>query len=304
MSSVWNNPWHLAPSSSWISWLLEVLGWVPRSLTLGFIGADSAFLCVRCNEKERFSILKKISLRFLRSDSLLGPGAWTEVPVCAFPLLGSEPLVPGFGNSRCCPWVLGSSVSARALVYCRAAGGARRGQEVGVSSGTEGKLWQAWCLLANQRSLKTFCSLGGRAQLACTSEGSLQTAGRVASSRYSNRKEPAQGSRGWPVRCSGSHVASSVSPPPSFTETGPNSSSQMRFFTFILDSQSGGKVSPGPLSGVPLPLFSKGEADLGSVGHVTPQKTQKVPSYCLITTGWSRESVSSRPVCHLQKRQF
>ena len=276
MSSVWNNPWHLAPSSSWISWLLELLGWVPCSLTVGFIGADSAFFCVRCNEKEMFIILKKISLRFLRSDSLLGPGALTAVPICALPLLGSERLVPGFGNSRCCPWVLGSSVSVRALVYCRAAGGARRGQEVGVSSGTQGKLWQAWCLLANQRLLKTFCSLGGKAQLACTSEGSLQTAGRVASSRYGNQKEPVQGSWGWPVRCPGSRVGSSVSPSPSsFTETGPNSSSQMRFFTFILESQSGGRVSPGPLSGVPLPLFSKGEANLGSVGRLLRGRHKK-----------------------------
>lgn len=124
------------------------------------------------------------------------------------PYLGQNllSLAVGTQGQWSCPWILDSSVSALVLVYCRAAGGAPRGQEAGVSSGTQGKLWQAWCLLANQHLFKTFSSLCGEAQLARTSEGSLQTAGRVAPSCYSNQKEPVQGSWGWPVCCSGSHV--------------------------------------------------------------------------------------------------
>ena len=160
------------------------------------------------------------------------------------PYLGQNllSLAAGTQGQRACPWVSDSSVSSVVLVYCRAAGGAPRGQEAGVSSGTQGKLWQACCLLANQPLFKTFSSLCGEAQLARTSD--LQTAGRVAPSRYSNQKESVQGSGGGLNAALGPMWPPAVSPPPSsFTETGPNNCSQIRVFTFILESQNSGKVT-------------------------------------------------------------
>lgn len=92
-------------------------------------------------------------------------------------------------------------------------------------------------------------------------------------------------------------------PPSSFPETQPNSCSQIRFLlSFYKTAARLPCCSPGPLSGISSPLFSKQEANLGSIGQVTPWKTQKVPSDCWIMTGWSRESVSALPVCHLQKK--